>query len=95
MTRDNETALFEEPDAEALAKKLRNMLNEAYVAGYSAAMAKCERERLERNAKILAYAVRNKTCTIGMADSDGGTAHYKMKLVGYDCEPDFELADIS
>lgn len=78
-----------EVDKESLAKRLKAMLDEAYMTGYTIAKEEANQERLLKNADILARAMVNGECKFTMEQPDGGKAGYVVTLAGY------EFADIS
>ena len=81
-------------------KRVRDLVRDAYKTGYndgySRGLSKKEMERLDRNAELLAKALclsAGDSVGVVMPDINGGTAHYKLTLTGYDVEPDIDDVD--
>lgn len=82
-------------DEKALGKKLKAMLDEAYMAGYTVAKEEENQKRLLLNADILAKSMVNDgKCRFTMEQPGGDKAGYEVRLVGYSADGD-EFADIS
>lgn len=81
-------------DEKALGKKLKAMLDEAFMAGYSVAKEEENQKRLLLNADILAKSMVNGKCRFTMEQPCGDKAGYEVRLVGYSADSDV-FADIS
>lgn len=81
-------------DEKALGKKLKAMLDEAYMTGYSVAKEEENQKRLLLNADILARAMVNGKCRFTMEQPGGDKAGYEVRLVGYSADGD-SFTDIS
>ena len=81
-------------DEKTLSKRLKAMLDEAFMAGYSVAKEEENQKRLLLNADILAKSMVNGKCRFTMEQPGGDKAGYEVRLVGYSADGDM-FADIS